>query len=224
LCHPYRTWHQREIAAAAHLSVGTIHALARRLESERHLAREGKGRTQKIHLTRPDVLLDDWAQWWRSQHVARYAFHSEHPSAYARMSALYAAASQIGFSFESSDRASPEQDLSPLIFTGLAGASLVVPYADFDVVTAYVSHDISGLARKAGLNYVETAPNVLLLAAPDRGIFYDTRWINGYPVACLPQLYADLLAIGARAAGEVAPLVRDQILRENGGRITDFSM
>jgi len=220
LCFPHREWHQKDLAAEAHLSTGTVNALVRRLEEEGYLLRDGKGPRQRSRLIRPGELLDAWAQHWRTVQRLRHRYYARFPSPDSLMQALVRAARRVSglprpLTPEGPYPPAPKLPYvtsPPLAFTGLSAAHLVTPHVLFELVEAYTTLDPILIAQQARLHSVEDGANLVLLEPPDRTAFYQAGPRKRMPCVCLPQLYVDLVAAGGRASSEAAPELRPHIL------------
>jgi hypothetical protein len=156
------------------LSVGYISKVMNALVTQFYVKRDGN----TFYLTNPKALLDDWTSDYRRRNKAQAS----------------------GFFFPSTnihelmERVAPALDMQ-YAFTGQAGASLVDPYASFDVIDLYV-HEVEK-ARHAleaiGAKGVNRGANINLMEPYYKASsFYEARQVGGKWVVSDLQLYLDL--------------------------------
>lgn len=164
----------RGLAEQAGLSPGYASKVVRELEERGYVARREDG----LALRHGRELLQDWVRDYRKHWIERRDYFVPATRAQAVMDAMRHAAI-------SDDYALALQ----------AGASLVAPYADFDVVDVYVrSIDAAAaFARQLDAREVERGAN-LRVGVPYYRIsaFFDKQESAGLPVVSDLQLYLDL--------------------------------
>lgn len=164
----------RGIAEQAGLSPGYVSKIVRELEERGYVARREDG----LALRHGQELLQDWVRAYRKPWVERRSYFVPVARAQAVMDAI---------------RQASISDEHALALQ--AGASLVAPYADFDVVDIYV-HSIEAAAVLASqLNAREVGRGAnLRVSVPYYRIsaFFDRQEAAGLPVVSDLQLYLDL--------------------------------
>lgn len=164
----------RSIAEQAGLSAGYVSKIVQELEERGYVARRAEG----LALRNGHELLQDWVRAYRKRWVERRGYFLPVPRAQAVMDAMREASISDDY-----------------VLALQAGASLVAPYADFDVVDVYV-HSIDAavaLASRLDAREVERGAN-LRVGVPSYRIsaFYDSQEAAGLPVVSDLQLYLDL--------------------------------
>jgi DNA-binding Lrp family transcriptional regulator len=164
----------RSIAEQAGLSAGYVSKIVQELEERGYVARREEG----LALRNGQELLQDWVRAYRKHWVERRGYFLPVP----RVQALIDAIRKASISDE-------------YALALQAGASLVAPYADFDVVDVYV-HSIDaavGLASQLGAREVERGANLRVSVPYYRvSAFFDRQEAAGLPVVSDLQLYLDL--------------------------------
>ena len=164
----------RGIAEQAGLSPGYVSKIVRELEERGYVARRADG----LALRHGQELLHDWVHAYRKHWAERRSYFVPVTSAQALMDALR----HVSMSDE-------------YALALQAGASLVAPYADFDVVDVYVrSSDAAvAFARRLDAREVERGAN-LRVSVPYYRIsaLFDRQELAGLPVVSDLQLYLDL--------------------------------
>jgi len=176
LAEPGRAWRLEELAKAAEVSLGHAHNVVKRLEELAWVERDD---SQRIRLAKAADLLESWCEsyTWRANDVASFL-------APERVTRRFMA--EVGRAAGAAGRR--------YAFTLSAGQSLVAPHARLAGVHCYLEGDPAPVAATLGLRPVAEADgNVHFLAPYDPGVFYGALEKGGLKVACLPQLYADLV-------------------------------
>jgi hypothetical protein len=164
----------RSIAEQADLSPGYVSKVVQELEERGYVGRREEG----LALRNGRELLQDWVRAYRKHWVERRGYFLSVPRAQAVMDAIREASISDDY-----------------VLALQAGASLVAPYADFDVVDVYV-HSIDAAVALAGqleAREVERGAN-LRISVPYYRIsaFFDRQKAAGLPVVSDLQLYLDL--------------------------------
>jgi hypothetical protein len=166
----------RSIAEEVDLSAGYVSKIVQELERRGYVARRDDG----LALRHGRELLQDWVHAYRKRASESRDYFMPPTSAKAVLDALRQSSSALAGRFALALQ---------------AGASLVVPYADFDVVDVYV-HDIDsamGLAGQLGAREVERGANLRVSVPYYRvSAFFDEQEAAGLPVVSDLQLYLDL--------------------------------
>jgi hypothetical protein len=164
----------RGIAEEVGLSPGYVSKVVQELEERGYVARREDG----LALRHGQELLQDWVRAYRKRWVERRSYFVP----VTRVQAVMDAMRQASISDECA-------------LTLQAGASLVAPYADFDVVDVYV-HGIDAavaLARHLDAREVERGANLRVSVPYYRvSAFFDRQESAGLPVVSDLQLYLDL--------------------------------
>lgn len=164
----------RSIAEQAGLSPGYVSKVVQELEERGYVARSEEGLT----LQRAQELLQDWVHAYRKHWIERRGYFVPVARAQAVMDAM---------------RQASLSDEYALALQ--AGASLVAPYADFDVVDVYV-HSIGAaveLASRLDAREVDRGANLRVSVPYYRvSAFFDMQEAAGLPVVSDLQLYLDL--------------------------------
>lgn len=94
--------------------------------------------------------------------------------------------------------------------TGLAAAWQWSRFADFRLVTVFVSRPVGSL-EALGLRPVDRGENVWLVAPRDEGVFYGAETVDGVRCAHPVQVYLDLLGQPERSKEAAEALRRDHL-------------
>lgn len=190
---PARNWKVAPLAKEAQVSLGTV-STVRKLLLEREWAKiSGAG----IALTRPDRLLQDWADVWVRRRCETRRFIS-----------------LAGVSTTESKLANTAHNIFPharFAVTGLAAAWRHAQWVRYDQVLAYWTGNADELAREAKLKAAETGANVHLLVPRDEGVFRELQHMAGVPVVSPMQTYLDLKREPGRGA-EAAEFLWNTVL------------
>jgi len=190
----------RSIAEEVDLSAGYVSKVVQELERRGYVARREDG----LVLRHSRELLQDWVRAYRKRSSESRNYFMPATSAKAVLDALRQSSSAL-------------RDQFALALQ--AGASLVAPYADFDVVDVYV-HGIDAaivLARQLDAREVERGAN-LRVSVPYYRIsaFFDGQEAAGLPVVSDLQLYLDLYDYPLRGREQA-----EQILERRLGPMLD---
>jgi DNA-binding Lrp family transcriptional regulator len=164
----------RSIAEQTGLSPGYVSKVVQELEQRGYVARREEG----LALRNGQELLQDWVRAYRKHWVERRGYFLPVPRVQAVMDAIGEASI-----------------IDEYALALQAGASMVAPYADFDVVDVYV-HNIDaavGLASQLGAREVERGANLRISVPYYRvSAFFDRQEAAGLRVVSDLQLYLDL--------------------------------
>ena len=164
----------RSIAQQADLSAGYVSKIVQELEERGYVARREGG----LALRNGEDLLQDWVRAYRKHWIERRGYFLPAARPQAVMDAMRQAS--IGVDY---------------VLSLQAGASLVAPYADFDVVDVYV-HSIDAAVALAGqleAREVDRGANLRISVPYYRvSAFFDRQEAAGLPVVSDVQLYLDL--------------------------------
>lgn len=187
-----RTWRLEELARAAQVSLGHTHNVVRRLEELAWAERDDR---QRIRLTKPADLLEDWAEAYSYRHNEILSYATPERVSRRFMAEVARAAEAAGRRYA---------------FTLHAGASLVAPRWRIPIAHCYLEGDPAPLVAALGLRPATEADGTFHLLAPyDAGVFYGLLEKGGLKVVCLPQLYVDLRHYEPKGAEQAAHLRRE---------------
>jgi len=184
LLDPGRSWTQAELAAETALDKGLVSNVVRQLERDGQVTRSPED--GEVRLVDPQLLLDAWREVYdfHKHHIDYGTVAARSGSELLRSLTEQLTATRIRFSA-----------------TGLAGASLLAPFAEFRTVTLYVD-DLPDEETRAKLGYREgrRGSNVWLVLPNDAGVFDGEVRIDGIPCVSAVQCYLDLAAHAERAS------------------------
>jgi len=166
----------RGIAEEVGLSPGYVSKIVQELERRGYVARQEDG----LALRHGQELLQDWVRAYRKRSVKTMSYFVSATSAKAVM-----------------DMMAQSLHLAPdeYALTTQAGASLIVPYADFDSVDVYVhqAEVAEALARDLDAREVQRGANLRISLPYYRvSAFFDRQEAAGLSVVSDLQLYLDL--------------------------------
>lgn len=187
-------WTTQGLAAEAEVDVSTASRVVRELR-RRELARDeapGQGRRSQIWVPDHEALLEDWTRSysWRDNLQVRVAAPIGSPRRFlARMPELFAG--------------------ERWAVTLHAGASLVSPHAEFDVVHLYVIDDepLEATAMKKGWEITPSGKLSLLAPLYDKSVWFKQNMVEGIPVVSPIQLVLDLWHYPVRGREQARHLV-----------------
>jgi hypothetical protein len=181
LMEPEKWWRQTELVDATGLSAGYVSKVVGRLEDDGLVERGDNGH---IRPKDPSLLLDAWSQIYDfSRHeISRY--HALGNTGAAVLSRLAASLDERG-------------DLN-WAATGLAASWQIDRFADFRLVTIYVSKPLLD-PEHLSLRSVERGENVWVVVPRDEGVLHGSQEFKGVRCAHPVQVYLDLLGHPERA-------------------------
>jgi len=198
LIHPEQRFSQQQLAALTDLDKGLTSRVARELEQQRLVSRDERGR---IYVADFDTLLGAWREVYNfsKHHIVR-----GHIAARSSDEVLRQVAGQL-------KRSSVEHAA-----TGLAGAWLIHPFAEFRLVTFYVDKMPSDEAQAAmGFRQEQRGENVWLVLPNDEGVLHGASERHGIRCVHAVQTYLDLKGHPERAAQAAEELRRRCLMRSN---------
>lgn len=173
-----RRWSTQELAGVADVDVSTASRAIRELR-RRGLVRDespGQGRRSRIWVPEPEALLQDWTRSysWKDNPQLRVAAPVGAPRrSVMRMSELFPS-ERWAFSLQ-------------------AGASLIAPHADFDVIHVYVeTPSLNAYVADKEWEITPTGKLCLLDSLYAQSVWYQRRTVKGQPVVSTVQLVLDL--------------------------------
>ena len=193
----------RQIAQMGKLTPGYVSKVASEMERRGYLARS----TQGLSLRHADELLRDWVVEYRKRRQrSQRSYFLAGNEARVSMPDLAAAFDRNGVEY---------------LFGGMAGASLVDPYAEFDVVDVMLKDhgDGEAMLRNLGAREVDRGGNVKIVVPYYRvSGFYDWQRVAGdMRVASDIQLYLDTFHYPVRGREQAEHLYERRILPQLEG-------
>ncbi|MBN2025674.1 MAG: hypothetical protein JW854_02765 [Actinobacteria bacterium] len=189
-----RIWKIEELAREADVSVGHVFKVKDILKDMAWIEEMKPG----FILRAPEELIGEWSRHYnfnRNTASDLYSFENVEPQEKEIM--RFCSKNEIRCAF-----------------TMFSGASKMVPYARYKLVSAYIDKGMERIRDGLKLKEVDTGSNVMLINPYDEGVFYASRRIAGIDVVSPTQLYLDLKSsggLGGKTADhlyekEIAPL------------------
>jgi hypothetical protein len=204
LSFPDRKWKQQELVDVTKCSSG----LVSRLLNEYLRLGWVEGPRTHWELVKPDGLLDAWADAdnWKKRGVLRqYSWLGPGKDALARH--LYAQLALSPQDLAEGDGAALVGSIP--VFTQWFAAQQRFPYAEFEIVSAYVREFPRAEVMKGlGLREISNGGVLWLIVPQDHGVFQATQTVNGFELVCDAQIYLDLLKVGFRGPDQAKALRR----------------
>jgi hypothetical protein len=180
LLDPERWWVQKALAEYTDLDPGHVSRIVRRLNQDRLLARADS----RLRPRDPQLLLDAWSEDYRFDRHDIITGHLT-GSGVELARELHRYLDDAGV-----DHA----------FTGLPAAWAIDRFAQFRLVSVYVTDDPRAAADAVGLRRNARGANVQLISPDDRGVFDGRRLIDDLPCVSPVQAYLDLGHLPERAS------------------------
>ena len=172
LSQPLKGWHQSELAKEVKISLGLVNRIIRRLLESAFLTLVNG----RVYLKDRKALLDEWVKAEDLQNNPAIEYYAAEPLP----------------QFEQRlDELSRKENFQYSL-TMFAGARYRAPFVRINRLHAYVQGDIAAVAHSLGLKAVSSGGNVLLIPAPDEGVFYGNSRIHDRNIVSDVQLYVDL--------------------------------
>lgn len=201
LIEPWKGFRQHELADLCGLDPGYVSKIVRRLEQDNLVARDHG----VVRVTDPDLLLDAWQEQYDFNRHLILAGHMPSRS-----------------SDELAEKLSNEMNERRLehALTGLAAAWRIDAFAEFRLVTLYVSRlPEESFLEQLGFREGARGSNVWLVVPNDEGVLQGAAPYSGTPCVHPVQVYLDLAAHPERA-NDAAKHIRNAKLtwKEPDGR------
>ncbi|PKM99207.1 MAG: hypothetical protein CVU78_07475 [Elusimicrobia bacterium HGW-Elusimicrobia-2] len=192
LAEPKAEWIQRDIAGRTGLSKGLISRVINKMTEAGYVIKKDK----KLALSNFDDLLSAWVESEANRRQAKknYYLWAQNPQKLMEVVAGKLSGSKMKYAF-----------------TQEAGASLVAPFASFNIVTVYVDSLEKFPAKALSASPADTGFNLTVIEAPDDHMLLNAREKDGLKAADNFQLYADLKKNplrGEKQAGHILALIR----------------
>jgi hypothetical protein len=195
LIEPRRWFRQQELSREAGLGDGFTSKIARRLEDDGLIERDGAG---AIRAGNPDLMLDAWAEVYAFE---KHSIVRGHVTARRSEEFLPRLAEALG------------RTKIQYAATGLAGAWLQTEFAAFRLVTFFVaSRPDAAFLKEVGFREEPKGANVWLVVPDDAGVFDGSAKKQGVVCVHPVQNYLDLLGHPERAS-EAAAELRSRLLK-----------
>jgi hypothetical protein len=203
-----RRWSTQELAAEAGVDASTVSRTVGVLRA-RQLVRDessGQGRRSRIWVPEPEALLQDWTRSysWTNNRQLRVAAPVGDPRRFMRRMRELLPGDRWALSLQ-------------------AGASLIAPHAEFDVIHVYVETQ-SLEAYALGKDWEETQTGKLCLLAPyyHQSVWDGSRVIDGQTVVGTVQLVLDLWHYPVRGREQAEHLI-ETVLKPIWNRSDDHA-
>lgn len=179
-----RWWKIQDLAKEAKVSLGLASQIKNRLLDEELVIEEGKS----VKVKSPKALLDTWVENYSYKKNTLEEYYTlNDPKICEKVIQVYCR----------------EQNISCAL--GLfSGASRVAPHVRFNKIFIYVDGDLDKIAKEMDLKPVTSGSNVVFLRPYDKGIFLESKEVDGLTIVSNIQLYLDLKTYkgrGEEAAG-----------------------
>ncbi|MCD6311215.1 MAG: hypothetical protein J7M11_02030 [Elusimicrobia bacterium] len=194
LAEPKAEWIQRDIVGRTGLSKGLVSRIINKMADSGYVKKKDK----KVALSNFDDLLSAWveSEAKRRRTKKNYYLWAQNPQKLMGVVAGKLSGSKMKYAF-----------------TQEAGASLVAPFASFNIVTVYVDSIEKFPAKALSASPVDTGFNLTVIEAPDDYMLVNAGVKGGLKVVDNFQLYADLKKNplrGEKQAGHILALIRKE--------------
>ena len=195
LSQPKNRWTQKEISERTGLSKGMVSRVINRMMEMGYVTEKDK----KLAPSNFDDLFSAWveSETKRRERKRSYYVWAQNPDKLMNMVADKLSLGRIKYAF-----------------TQEAGASLVAPFAAFDIVSVYVESLDKFPVRSLSASEADKGFNLMVIEAPDDYIFTKSRDRGGLKVVDNLQLYADLKKNplrGEKQAGHILALIKKEL-------------
>lgn len=192
---PGAKWKQKEIAEKTALSKGLVSRIINRMVEGGYVTKKDKA----VVVANFDDLFSAWveSEVRRREKKRNYYLWAQNPQKMMDVIAGRLSRDKIKYAF-----------------TQEAGASLVAPFATFDIVSLYIESLDLFPERALSASRAGKAFNLTVIEAPDEYIFVNGMDKNGLKTADDLQLYADLMKNplrGEKQAGHILALIKKRL-------------
>jgi len=194
LADPLRVWKSQSLSVEADASIGQV-ANVKKVLKDREWVKES---SDGFHLSSPKETLVEWAE--------NYDFRKNSINSFYAIEGVSGAEKRVA---EACHALGIEYAI-----TSFAGAARLAPNVLYKRSEIYVAERIDLVAEAAGLKKVGSGANIRLLEPYDRGVFYQSREIDGLRVACPVQVYLDVLAQKGRGE-EAAETILHEVISKS---------
>lgn len=186
---PYRRWKVIDLAGEAHVSLGMVSQVCKKLIEEEWLEKTNDG----FSLIKPEILLEEWCKNYTIQRNELLNYYTLLPLQ----------------EFEQRLEHVCQQQGITYAFTGFSAANRIAPMVKGQRSMIYIDTEIEKLIEILSLKRVDSGANVILIRPYDDGVFWKSENIGQADIANPIQVYLDLRRYPGR--GEEAA---EQILGE----------
>ncbi len=179
-----RSWTTEDLAQTANVSLGQVASVKKLLEAHNWI-QASYGNTE---LTKPDKLLDDWAQNYKPKRKTLRFFTLDSPPQF---------------------EAKVAEALQDYAFTEFSAAERYAPYTRHQRVAFYAPHWDDELSRILELKQGDSASNVTVYELGEPILFAEE--VNGVRCASPVQTYLDLKALPGRGQDAASHLLESVI-------------
>ena len=192
---PQEEFTQKTLVEKSGLSKGMVSRIVKRMLDAGYL----REKDRKLKLSNFDDLLSAWVEEAVNRREIRKFYYVWAQNPMQLMRTVAGELSRKGVRYA---------------FTQEAGASLVAPFATFDIVSVYV--ESLDLFPSGALSAEETAQgfNLVVIEPPDEAVFLSSRDIQGMKVVDNLQLYVDLrknVLRGDKQAEHIMNIIRKEL-------------
>lgn len=188
-------WMQKDIVERTGLSKGLVSRIINKMIEAGYVIKKG----EKFALTNFDDLFFAWieSEMRRRERKKNYYVWAQNPSKLMEALADKLSRNKIKYAF-----------------TQEAGASLVAPFATFDIVSVYIESLDKFPEKSLSASRADKGFNLTVIEAPDEYMFTRAQDRGGLKVADNLQLYADLKKNplrGEKQAGHLLKLIKKEL-------------
>jgi hypothetical protein len=171
---PSARWIQRDIASNTELSKGLVSRVVAKMIETGYVMRKDK----RLAIANFDDLFSAWveSEIKRRERKKHYYVWAQNPRKLMELTSAALSSRRIKYAF-----------------TQEAGASLVAPFATFDIVSVYVESFDKFPKKVLSASEIDRGFNLTLIEAPDQYVFTRAQNKSGMLVVDNLQLYADLM-------------------------------
>lgn len=189
LSRPSAKWIQRDIASNTGLSKGLVSRVINKMIEAGYVIKKDK----KLALVNFDDLFSAWVEYElkRRERKKNYYIWAQNPRKLMEITSAALLGHRVKYAF-----------------TQEAGASLVAPFAAFDIISVYVE-SLDKFPKKAlAASEVDKGFNLTIIEAPDKNIFTTAQNKGGMMVVDNLQLYADLKKNPLRGENQASHILK----------------
>lgn len=195
LSRPYAEWIQKDIVERTGLSKGLVSRIINKMIEAGYVTKKG----EKLALADFDDLFSAWieSEMKRRERKKNYYVWAQNPPKLMKTLAEKLSRNKIKYAF-----------------TQEAGASLVAPFATFDIVSVYVESLDKFPETSLCASGADKGFNLTVIEAPDKYMFTRTQEKLGLKVVDNIQLYADLKKNplrGEKQSGHLLTLIKKEL-------------
>jgi len=189
LSRPSAKWIQRDIASNTGLSKGLVSRVINKMIETGYVIKKGK----KLALVNFDDLFSAWveSELKRRERKKNYYIWAQNPRKLMETTSAALSGHRVKYAF-----------------TQEAGASLVAPFATFNIISVYVESPDKFPKKALAASEVDKGFNLTIIEAPDKNIFTMAQNKSGMMVVDNLQLYADLKKNPLRGENQASHILK----------------